>query len=225
MSHQDTRWANKAAQNVACGRPLAGAACSTYLAAVFAVFSVTSSGCGARGEGLTDSDSATSSGTSSVTSSATGSAPAPAALALYVSTQDGCAEPRPVSTATAELTPQDSGQGVDVVELFHQDECTGAGGQHIIARSLEDGFSEYWLGGHACYFFSTPGGPLPASPAFGVIRYNSTAALFQLPPELCLGFPGEPYGLETSLITEAVGVFATLDGAQAFAASVQAGMP
>lgn len=199
MSQEARRWANKVALTISCAA-LAG--------------------CGARGVGLSDSDYEGWTGTSGASGTTT-SAAGPTPLALYVNTHQGCAEPRPVSGALEAITPAGAGEQVEVVELFFQDECTNAGGQYILARSVE-GYAESWLGGHACYFLPSP---LQMTEAFGVLRYGITAALFELPSALCLGFPAEPWGVQSSLTAEAIAVLSTLEEAKALAAEAEAGAP
>jgi hypothetical protein len=130
--------------------------------------------------------------------------------------EPGCGEELPVENAELALSTAQQGE-LAVVELFFSEECTGAGGQYILAREV-DGFREFWIGGHACYFLGTPLGVPPAwAPAFGVLHFEQTAAIFQIPPEVCVGFPGEPPGASTDAQTQAVVVFETLAEAQAFA--------
>lgn len=178
---------------------------------------LTLAGCGARGVGLDDETAGITTGTTSTTSttSAPDAGAPPLPIALYVDT-DSCPESRPVETAYAELSPPEQGDYTALVELYYRDECTGAGGQHIIARAVED-FGDHWLGAHACYFFPVPS---PPEPQYGVILYNVTAAIFQLSPDLCIGFPGEPPGVTSSFITRAIGVFATREDAEAFRATL-----
>ena len=51
---------------------------------------------------------------------------------------------------------------------------------------------------------------------FGAARYSLTAALFEVPADLCVGFPGEPAGLTSSVRPLAIAVSATREGAERF---------
>lgn len=177
-------------------------------------------GCGARGIGLDDETAGTTTTTATTTTSTTGTttgtATAKLPIALYVDPPSTCPESRPVETAYAELSPPEQGDYLALVEIYYRDECTGAGGQHIIAHADEDA-SDHWLGAHACYFFPVPP---PPEPQYGVLLYNQTAALFHISPDVCIGFPGEPPGVTSSSIARALAVFETREDAAAFMATL-----
>lgn len=138
--------------------------------------------------------------------------------AVFAADEHGCAAEVLAETGAAALEPADNGADIAIVELaFAEELCTNAGGQYVIAREV-DGFREFWLGGHACYFFPPEKTSEPM--AFGVLRYAITAAAFEVPPEVCVGFPGEPPGLFSDSKARAVAVFSTLDEARRFAASI-----
>ncbi|MBK8257090.1 MAG: hypothetical protein IPK82_31015 [Polyangiaceae bacterium] len=133
-------------------------------------------------------------------------------IGLYVEADDICAQEVSVDLAEETLTPGSPSDNLAVTEVAFVEECTDAGGQYVIAREL-DGFREFWLGAHACYFWSsTP----PTGIVFGVVKYRQTAGLNNVAPETCIGFPDEPAGLSTDAQTQAIAVFETLEGAQAF---------
>lgn len=132
--------------------------------------------------------------------------------ALYIEGGEACAQEADTGGAEEALTPAESGQGIAVVELFYAGECTGAGGQYILAREV-GGDRDFWLGAHACYFYPEPA---PTGEQFGVLRYSQTAALFQISPDVCVGFPGEPPGAQTDATTVAIAVFASLEDAKSF---------
>lgn len=116
-----------------------------------------------------------------------------------------------------DLTVMEAPKGSDsfvVVQIVFGDECTGLGGQYVLGREVS-GSRAYWLGGHGCQFFSPA--LLDDPPVYGVLRTTQTAALKQLDPALCLGFPGEPAGLSTDSSTRAVAIFGSLDEARRFA--------
>jgi hypothetical protein len=140
--------------------------------------------------------------------------PLPVPTMLFVETPDACGLEVPVGDAENVLRPIEAGDDVAVVELLFADECTGAGGNHILLRTL-DGSREFWLGSHACYFFDFA--LVDGVFRFGVVRYAQTASLFHTSPGTCIGWPGEPEGLTSDSRTRAVGVFASLEDAQAFA--------
>ena len=104
-----------------------------------------------------------------------------------------------------------------VVDLAFAQECTGAGGQYLLAREI-DGFRAFWVGAHACQF--AEGGTNAFGIVYGVVRYRLTAGLQEIPPEVCVGFPDEPPGLQTDATTLAIAVFEQLSEAQAFEASL-----
>ena len=137
-------------------------------------------------------------------------------IALYTSSR-GCPALQPLTNTASEMASKQFGEAIAVVELFYRDECTGAGGQHILAREIT-GFRRFWIGAHACRALATP---LPEGPRFGVVRYNQTAALFHLSPDVCIGFPDEPPGATSDVTTRAIAVFATLSDARTFAATLR----
>lgn len=139
----------------------------------------------------------------------------PTPIALYTSAR-GCPSLQPITNTAAEMTSKQFGEAIAVVELFYQDECTGLGGQHILAREI-DGFRSFWLGGHGCRLLD----PLPTGPRFGVVRYNQTAALFRISPDVCIGFPDREPGATSDVSTRALAAFATLSDARAFAATLR----
>ncbi|MEO7330123.1 MAG: hypothetical protein ABI193_16230 [Minicystis sp.] len=144
------------------------------------------------------------------------------ALPVDLLAPDGasCVKHLDVQTAPEVMAP-DSDQGIAVVDIAFATECTNAGGDYVLAREI-DGFSSFWLGQHACEFTDAVFGP---GILYGVVLYRQTAALFQLSAEVCVGFPGEPPGLQTSLITDAIALFETLPEARAFASALEAGKP
>jgi hypothetical protein len=137
--------------------------------------------------------------------------------ALYATGEGGCAVVVPITSTAIEMESKQFGESVAVVELFYQDECTGAGGQYILAREV-DGFRSFFIGAHACWSLPSP---LPTGPGFGVVRYNQTAGLFHVSPDVCIGFPDRPPGLQTDVTTRAIAVFETLSDARAFAATLR----
>lgn len=179
----------------------------------FLLCAAIAAGCGARASLHIDETAS-----ASASSGAGGAEMVPTPEALYVPDDHGCGAEQKPEDAAALLTPSGSGQGVAVVEVFYQSECTGVGGDYIVAHEV-DGFRDFWLGAHACFFLPQP---LPSGLPHGVLRYNITAAFFQVSPDVCIGIPGEPPGLGTGDKTEAIALFATLAQAQQFAASLPA---
>lgn len=173
--------------------------------------------------GETSSDvAATSSASSSAVASGSGGAggggvePRPEPTALYL--RDGtCGLEAPVRDAVAALTPDPgSGDTVVVAELAFLDECTGAGGQHLVGRAM-DGIGMMWIGSHACYFFEP--GLVGSGVRAGVVRARP-GAFQQIPPSVCVEFPGVPGAPSTDVDAMAIAVFASLEDAEAFAAGV-----
>jgi hypothetical protein len=145
-------------------------------------------------------------------------APLPVPTMLFIENPNACGLEIPVGDAENVLRPVEAGDGVAVVEVLFADECTGAGGNHILLRTL-DGAREFWLGSHACYFFDFT--LVDGVFRFGVVRYAQTAGLFHTDPNTCIGWPGEPVGLTTDSKTRAIGVFASLEDANAFADGIE----
>lgn len=137
--------------------------------------------------------------------------------ALYVA-DEGCAKEVAVETAATALTALDSGEEVAVVEIAYAEECTGIGGQYILAREV-DGFRSFWLGNHGCNFLAP--GLVGSAMTFGVLRYRFTDALFMIPVGECVSFPGEPDGLSSDSRVEALAVFPTLEAAALFAKDLE----
>lgn len=123
-----------------------------------------------------------------------------APLAVFARDERMCAAPSDVSAMG--LRESDK---LAVVSVTFADECTGAGGQHILGHEV-DGFRDMWLGAHACRTWTTP----PTAP-FAVMRYSQTAALFRIPDGACI----EP--LTSDVQVKAVALFATRADAEAFA--------
>lgn len=168
---------------------------------VFALCSCSiAAGCGARSTVLEADPNA-------------GSAP----VALYVPDGGGCADEKPISAAVDVMTPAGSGEEIAVVDITFAEECTDLGGQYVLARDL-DGVKRYWLGGHGCQFLEQVVNEVGL--VYGVVRYQVTAGISQIPADVCVGFPDETPGLETDATTLAIAVFETQSGAQAFADSL-----
>ena len=123
-----------------------------------------------------------------------------APIAVYARDDRMCAATSDVSAMTLRESDQ-----LAVVSVTFADECTGAGGQHILGHEV-DGFRDMWLGAHACQTWTTP----PTAP-FAVMRYSQTAALFHIRDGVCI----EP--LTSDVQVKAVALFATRAEAEAFA--------
>jgi len=137
--------------------------------------------------------------------------------ALYVA-DDGCAKEAAAETAATALKPGESGEEIAVVEIAYAEECTGLGGQYILAREV-DGSRSFWLGNHGCNFL-TPG-LVGSATTFSVLRYRATAALFTIPSGVCVSFPGEPDGFSSDSRVEALAVFPTREAAKLFTEGIE----
>lgn len=135
---------------------------------------------------------------------------------LYTKDDRGCPSLQPLGDAPKQLAIAQAGEGVAVVEVFFQEECTGAGGQYILAREV-DGDRAFWIGAHACWTLDR----LPPGRHFGVLRYSQTAALFRIDDHLCVGFPERPPGATSDAHVRAVALFSTLSDARAYAAALR----
>ena len=136
---------------------------------------------------------------------------------VFAADNAGCIELQTPSEAESFFNEAAPGDRVAVVEVFLVEECTDAGGHYLLARELS-GEREYWLGGHACYFLDAA--DFDGAIRHGVVRVTQTAALFQLPEEVCVGFPGQA-GVTTDSNVNAAALFASLEEAEQFAASLQ----
>jgi hypothetical protein len=117
------------------------------------------------------------------------------------------------------LRPTDASEDVAVVTLSVAQECTGLGGEYLLAVDVKTA-NKYWLGGHGCASTKV----LTALPSvFGVVRYMNTSSVLTIPPNVCVSFPGEDptASLTTPTKVRAVGLFDSRDEAEAFAASVR----
>lgn len=130
-------------------------------------------------------------------------------LAVYEADEKACAAPE---HGDPELAVRANGAGEQnvVVEIVFANECTGLGGQYILARAV-DGSRYFWLGGHGCVTWETP----PAA-KFGVVRSTITAGLRELPEGACLTIPGAPAKVSSDSTVRAVAVFATKSEAERF---------
>ncbi|MDC3957636.1 hypothetical protein KEG38_27505 [Polyangium jinanense] len=142
----------------------------------------------------------------------------PKAIQLFVPDGEGCATRPPLDTAAAVLAPGDTGDEIAVTDIYFTEECTGAGGQYVLAREI-DGFRYFWLGGHACYFVE--GLASETGLVFGVVRYRMTAGISEIPAHVCVAWPGEPDGLQTYAKTSAIALFEQLEEAKAFAGALK----
>jgi hypothetical protein len=181
--------------------------------------SVTTSADGASVQTSSGASSVAVSSAASTTAAGTGGGPVdppPPPTALYVREGD-CGFEAPVRDAMIELTRvPDSDDVVLVAELAFTDECTGAGGQHLLARAI-DGSGMTWIGSHACYFFEWDlvGSGVHA----GVVRVRPGQPQ-QISDQVCIEFPGVPGPPATDDDAMAVAVFASLEDAETFAAAV-----
>lgn len=196
---------------------------TTVLAAV-----ATIAGCGGKTDDETTtampSPSAPSAPPGSPTSPRNPSAPPPAPAApaaLYVPAGDGaneyCAKLTPSSEATATLTPQGTTAQLTVVAIKYADECTGAGGQYILARDVYAPFEKHFLGEHACYAWETP-----PNLAWGVLQYHPTSSQRTVSKDVCVAFDEQnaATGLVTASVVRGVGLFASRAEAEAYAKSI-----
>ncbi len=139
---------------------------------------------------------------------------------LYVPDGAGCVASLDVQTAPEVMAPG-SDQSIAVVDIVFATECTGAGGDYVLARQIGSDRA-FWLGAHACEFSDAVFGP---GIVYGVVLYRQTAALFQLSPDICVGFPDQPPGAQSDAKTDAIALFETLPQAEAFAATLDQGSP
>jgi hypothetical protein len=130
---------------------------------------------------------------------------------------DACAEERPTAEAQEWFETEGSGERVLAVEVFFARECTGAGGDYVLARELS-GDREYWLGGHGCALFGDE--PLSSDTVYGAIRVNQTAALFTVEEGICVGFPGRD-GVRSDSSVLAIAIFETRAQAEAFVSGLE----
>lgn len=117
-----------------------------------------------------------------------------------------------LTTADVLLSPAPT--NAFVVAWMIVDECTGAGGQYLIARDL-DGDREFFLGAHACY--ELPPADFPTYPPppvrFGVLHADQTAALFTAGP--CVAFPEGESEIRTDFSSRALEVYGSEADARA----------
>ncbi|MEZ4293897.1 MAG: hypothetical protein R3B70_02890 [Polyangiaceae bacterium] len=151
--------------------------------------------------------------TGTLTTTPTGPAPLP--FALYVRNEQACPEEHPATEALTTLSTAGTTDETVVVEVAFAAECTGAGGDYVLAREVGS-TGEMWIGEHACWVFDS--WPPPEGIYFGVARYSQTAALFSIPEGVCVTFPGELEPPTSDVIARAIAVFSSLDEAFAFEA-------
>jgi hypothetical protein len=137
---------------------------------------------------------------------------------LFVESDEACGVEVDVDDAALLLTPGESGEDVEVVEIWFQDECTGLGGQHILMRST-DGQREMWLGAHGCRFFDDA--LRSEEPRHGLARVSFTAALFSIEEGVCIAFPDSAEAPSSSVKVRTVAVFDSQEEAERFANSLE----
>ncbi len=134
--------------------------------------------------------------------------PAKAESPLFVFKGDNC----PEQGIEADLVPEKF-DGLALVKMSAQGECSGAGGEWLIGRELGTS-RDFFVGSHACYFHPAQ---LEAAPAeyFAVVRFMQTAALFKTPMGWCITDADGDEPVTTDSKNVAWGVFATEAGARA----------
>jgi hypothetical protein len=130
-------------------------------------------------------------------------------LAVYTRDEKACAVAANGAPEDELRTGDAGGESTAVVEVGFANECSGLGGQYVLARTV-DGSRYFWLGAHGCATWETP--PLAK---FGVVRY-STAAAAELPDGACLTMPGAPAKITSDASVRAIAVFATRSEAERF---------
>lgn len=109
---------------------------------------------------------------------------------------------------------EDSYSWVYLASSTFIEECSGAGGQHVLAVEPA-GSRRAWLGGHTCAF-ADPSTTFP----WAVALTNQTAGLFTAPEEWCVTLPGE-LRFQTSEHTAAMAFFGDEASAQEFVAALE----
>ena len=148
--------------------------------------------------------------------------PADSVARFFVSstTSGECVVRSPGPTSARELRAA-SGERNVVVRLAVADEkCTGLGGSYLLAEEV-DTKRVHWMGGHGC-FPNDPSLKAPAVLGYGVARTTLTAALFSIPKETCVAFPGEPDKEFTSNERlKLAALFPTLEDARGYVDSIK----
>lgn len=127
---------------------------------------------------------------------------------LFVFTGDLC----PDAGIEADLVPQKS-DGLALVKMTAQGECSGAGGEWLIGRELGT-TRDFFVGSHACYFQPRELMPQPAE-YFAVVRYMQTAALFKAPMGWCITDANGKEPVTTDSKNIAWGIYASEAAARA----------
>jgi hypothetical protein len=127
---------------------------------------------------------------------------------LFVFTGDLC----PGRGTEADLAPQKY-DGLVVVKMTAQRECTGAGGDWLVGDAL-DADRGFFAGSHACWFLPQELEVAPAS-YFAVVRYSQTAGLFHGPMGGCITDADGREPVKTDSKNLAWGVYRTEQGARA----------
>ena len=115
-------------------------------------------------------------------------------------------------SADAATAREDASDLIAVAEIMFVDECTGLGGNWIIARDILSD-RRFFLGAHGCRLWSSP----PAG-SHAVVRHRQTAGMFSTPSGACVAFDGEE-SVRSDQATSGIVVFATLEDAKAFASA------
>jgi hypothetical protein len=150
-------------------------------------------------------------------------------LAFYTSDPgDRCPLAAPVENARVGLTRKYTSERYAVASITFADECTGLGGQYILAKDLyEESIAfqgKYFLGGHGCRAWEIGPGMNAGGPTlpFGVVRYTPTNSIQEIPPGVCVAIDegNRERGITTSAAVHGIALFATRIEAERFARSL-----
>lgn len=143
------------------------------------------------------------------------------AVAVYTTaSSDRCPAATATTRASEILKKEYASEEIAVVAITYEDECTGLGGQYILASDVSAPRQRYFLGAHGCSEWTFDKGS-SAAPAWGVLRYQVTDSIQKIPAGVCVGnATNQAQGIITSAGVRGIALFTSRSSAETFARSV-----
>ncbi len=142
----------------------------------------------------------------------------PVAVYTHAATGESCPSATSTARANEVLTKEYAQEDIAIVSVTYEDECTGAGGQYILANDLYQPRQRFFLGNHGCNNWTFSKQSKDAVPAWGVLRYFSTSAQQKIPAGVCIGNEANrAKGITTESAVMGIALFTSRAGAESFA--------
>lgn len=133
-----------------------------------------------------------------------------APIAIYVARGNGC----PATGSDTDMRPAAPANQLLTANVSLQDECSGAGGEWIVAQSVTAAGRLLMLGNHACYYLRPPLQGMTQR-LFGVVRFTPNTGSREGPTGWCITAPDGSEPVRTADTVAAIALFRTREGADA----------